>query len=416
MPPVADAHADRVLIIGGGIVGLCIAWESLHRGKEILLLDAGIASNSASRGNAGQVAPGHPPIPAPGIPAKALHLLIDRRSPLYIPPRPSLPLANWLKHFLAACKAGTYAESMKTLGAFSRCSREGFDRLQADLGRMVRMSASGIADYWLTDQGEKDAEAETNWMSTLGFKTETLTGEQLRDRDSSWSQQVRGAVVHNNGMTLDPAALCDALRQRIEMLGGKCRIQAHVDRIEHINGSWSVHTTCKQRFTGGSLVLAAGAWSTKLAAEIGCQLNMQPAKGYHVTASITRAPHLAGVLREHKIAVTPLDSGLRLAGTLELSGFNFRKDPARIRQIVRGAAEFLPEIDHCDISDAWCGLRPCTAHGLPVVHQTAPNAWVASGHGMMGLTLAPGTAKLIIDEMQGVPMPEWAGALSGPKA
>ena len=106
-----------------------------------------------------------------------------------------------------------------------------------------------------------------------------------------------------------------------------------------------------------------------------------------------------------------MGSLLRVAGTLELSGFNHRLDPNRVKQLMAGAQAFLPGIRGAEPVDLWCGLRPCTASGLPVIGRGLEGAWIATGHGMMGVTLAPGTAKLIADDMLGEPVPDWAEML-----
>jgi len=415
MRHVDNGSTNRLVVIGGGIIGLCIAWEAHRRGRDVVVLDAGPDEVSASRGNAGQIAPGHPPIPSPAVPARALHLLLDRRSPLYIPPRASLPLARWLIEFLAACRPSAYASSMAAIGRLSAVSRDGYDRLAEDVGAATTLNAGGIADFWLTDAGQRDAEAETAWMAKLGFNTSSLTGEELRSADPAWGPDVRGAVLHVDGMTTDPAALCDALRVFLSDRGIHIVPRTCVTRLHRRRGGWLVETARGDDVHGHQMVIAAGAWTPPLAAQLGVSVRMQPAKGYHITAAPKRPPRIAGVLREHKIAVTPLEGQVRIAGTLELSGFNFRKDDARVRQLIRGSAAFLPELRHCKHSTAWAGLRPCTPHGLPVIRPAAQDAWIAAGHGMMGLTLGPGTASLVLDGLHGNPLPDWAAAFTGPR-
>ncbi len=406
---------ERVIIVGGGIVGLTTAHALLKRGMDVLVLDAGPDSVTPSRGNAGQIAPGHPPIPSPAVPPQALQMLLDRRSPLFIPPRPSLPLTRWLVSFRLACRDRHYHNSMVTLGAMSAFSRDGFDALIEDLEANSTLTASGITDFWLTKQGEAEAEAELVWMEKLGFATTYLSGGELRARDPVWGETVRGAIVHEAGMTVDPACLCDELRRSICSLGGQVLQARSVTSLQQDHDSWSVATACGESHKADKLLVAAGVWSSPLARQLGVTVQMQPAKGYHTMLAMPQPPIMAGVLREAKIAVTPLGSRVRLAGTLELSGFNHRLDRARLEQLRRGAAAFLPGAASAQAGEPWCGLRPCTASGLPIVGRAAHNSWIATGHGMMGLTLATGTAAIITADMLGETIPSWAKPLQ-PKA
>ena len=411
MVVVVTMETERVLIIGGGIVGLMTAHTLLRRGLPVTVLDAGPDRISPSRGNAGQIAPGHPPIPSPELPPRALHMMLDRRSPLHIPPRPSLPLLRWLIAFRRACRRSWYEQSMEVLGHLSRISRECFGQLAEELGPAATLAATGVADIWRTEAGQAEAEAETRWMHRLGFATTSLGGDQLRRRDPAWGPEVRGAVIHEDGMSIDPAALCDALRERLATLGGRIRTGCTVEAIRRCPGGWQAVTANGRSVTGGRLVLAAGVWSNPLARMIGVRVAMQPAKGYHRMLRMQGGPTMAAVLREPMVGITPMGPLLRVAGTLELSGFNHRLDPARITQLMAGARAFLPGIDAAESIDVWCGLRPCTASGVPVIGRGIEGSWIATGHGMMGVTLAPGTAKLIADDMLGEPMPGWADML-----
>jgi D-amino-acid dehydrogenase len=407
---VSSTRPDRVLIVGGGIVGLTTAHALLSRGLDVRLLDAGPDQFSPSRGNAGQIAPGHPPIPSPAVPPRALHMMLDRRSPLHIPPRPSLPLLRWLIGFRAACRPSRYQHNMEALAHLSRESRARFDSLSDELGAAATLHPTGLADIWRTEAGERDAADEAQWLNTLGFGTESLDGAALRARDSAWGTNVRGAVIHTDGMTVDPAALCDALRKRITSLGGTIRSHCKVDRVRPCEDGWEAIQAGHRVGTGEKLIVAAGVWSSPLARMMGVRVAMQPAKGYHRMLKISGGPTISAVLREPKVSITPMGDLLRVAGTLELSGFNHRLNRGRLDQLIAGGRSFLPRLGEGRVMDEWCGLRPCTASGLPVIGRGHHNAWVAAGHGMMGVTLAPGTAALLVADILGEPVADWAFA------
>jgi len=401
-----------VLIIGGGVIGLTVAHAALDKGLSVELVEAGPDEHNASRGNAGQVAPGHPPVPSPSVPPRALHMVLDARSPLSIPPRPSLPLLRWLIAFRRACRPRAYERSMRVLGAFGVLSRDALGRLMADLGGGAPPAAAGVADIWNSRAGEAESEAETAWMHRLGFETECLDGAALRRRDPAWGPRVRGACIHTDGLSFSPADFCDAVRADIAQRGGLIRSRFTVTTLRRDSKCWAARAASGATAAGARLVVAAGAWSPPLVASLGGVADLQAAKGYHVSVQLPAQPTIAGVLRERKIAVTPLEAAVRLAGTLELSGLNHRLVPHRMAQLTRGAADYLPEIASATPTDHWCGLRPCTANGLPIIGRLpAPQAWVATGHGMMGLTLAAGTAELILRDMLEGEAPPWAAAM-----
>ena len=409
MHAVNRSPTSETLIIGGGIVGLTLAHEVRSRGRSVTLLDAGPDHRSPSRGNAGQIAPGHPPIPSPAVPPRALRMMLDQRSPLHIPPRPSLSLVRWLFQFRLACAASRYEHNMKVLAELSHISRDGFDRLSDELGPASTLAPIGVADIWQSPEGEAEAEDETRWMERLGFDTEVLTGDALRSRDPAWGPKVRGAVLHTDGIAVDPAKLCDAMRARVDEMGVE-RHRATVTGLARTSRGWVAKTHRRGDFESHQVVLAAGVWSVPLARMLGVRISMQPAKGYHHMIRMPGMPTTPGVLREPKVGITPMGSLLRVAGTLELSGFNHRFHPARVAQLLTGASDFLPGIGHAKTEERWCGLRPCTPSGIPIIGRASENAWVATGHGMMGVTLAPGTASLIADDLDGVSLPPWAAA------
>jgi len=303
---------------------------------------------------------------------------------------------------------------MRLLAHLSRLSRDQEEAMHPPLPTESRPRPCGIADLWRTHEGEAAAAEETEWMTQLGFQTRTLSGHELRSEDPAWGEDVLGATMHLDGMVVDPARYCDALRAAIQSSGGMLRRTSAIQSLHRVNTHWMARNASGETWQAPRVVLAAGVWSSPLARMLGHRIRMQPAKGYHLLMDSSPRPHIAGVLRESKVAITPMHQGVRVAGTLECSGFNHRLDQERLEQIRQGAQDFIPRIKDLDSHQPWCGLRPCTASGLPTIGlcSNAPDAWIATGHGMMGLTLASGTAQLIALSVRGDAMPEWARGFS----
>ena len=149
-----------------------------------------------------------------------------------------------------------------------------------------------------------------------------------------------------------------------------------------------------------AVVLACGAWAPRLADRLGIRLPVQPGKGYHLDVERPEAaPAMPVVLVEERIFVTPIDDFLRLAGTMEFSGFNLLQRPARIDMLAAGASRYLPGVQRAQERSRWCHLRPMTPDGLPIIGRVpqVPNVWIATGHGMLGVTQGPITGKLVAD-------------------
>jgi D-amino-acid dehydrogenase len=138
----------------------------------------------------------------------------------------------------------------------------------------------------------------------------------------------------------------------------------------------------------------------QLARRLGLRLPIQPGKGYHLDISKpAKSPRIPVVLVKERVFVTPLDQVLRLAGTMELSGFNFVERPARLDMLAQAAGRYFTDVDKTEVQSRWCHLRPMTPDGLPIIGKTCriENAWVAAGHGMLGLTQGPITGQLLAD-------------------
>ncbi|MDG2094859.1 MAG: FAD-dependent oxidoreductase [Phycisphaerales bacterium] len=400
---------EHVIIIGGGIIGLLSGRELLARGRAVTILDRGDLRDSASTGNAGVISPGHAPIPTPEVAAKAIRMMLDPRSPLYIPPRPSLSLLRWLLSFRRACRPAHFRMSSEVLDRFSKLSRERFEPLIEECPKALE--PTGFADIALTPQGRDHLDHEAERLTKSGFNVEFRTGDELRREDPSWSDDVIGGLVQHDGIVARPDDLIRHLAQRFEADGGILRTNATVENV-HLEGGCfeSIELADGERIQGGTLLVTAGIWSSGLARDLNIRIPMQAAKGYHVMIEMENPPRMASVLSEACIVVNPMGNQVRLAGTLELSGINDRMVQRRLDMLPAAADRYIHGVRKARRHSEWNGLRPCTADGLPVIGPVPEtgNAYLATGHAMMGVTLGPGTSQLIADCIDGQPLPDWA--------
>ncbi len=389
----------QTVVVGGGIVGACCAYYLAKRGRRVILLEREDSGESASAGNAGIVAVGHLPLPRPGLAWQAVRWMLDRDSPLYIPPRLDPGLLTWLWRFHRSCNARHLDHCMDVLAALGKEAIPCWEEIIAAEEIACSWRRDGWLEVYTTAAGQKCAEHDAALVARYGFDVEEVGGKALRSRDPAFGDNVLGAIHYAGSAFLDPGLFLAGLLARLPDLGVEVRRDATVTRLLVADGRChGVELAGGEHLPAEQVVLAAGVWSSRLAGSVGLRLPLQAGKGYHLDLEAPEpCPRTACVVTETFVAVTPMDGRLRLAGTLEFSGINQRLVQRRLDMLRTGAARCLPGVTAAAVLSRWCGLRPCTADGLPVVGW-APGIeglFVATGHAKMGLTLGPITGRLV---------------------
>jgi len=239
---------------------------------------------------------------------------------------------------------------------------------------------------------------KTKLLGEYGIESQALSREEMAAMEPALRPELVGGVYFPNEAYIDPARFVEALAARAVEKGVKIITAAQVQGIESGSGKVRRVRTTRGEFEPEQVVVAAGAWSTELVRELGIRLPMQAAKGYSVTLPImANSPKLALYFGEAMVAATPLDEGVRLAGTLELAGMDFKINRRRVTGILNSAGEYLELPEEAQQVEPWRGLRPCTPDGLPIMDQLEPyeNVYIATGHCKLGITLGPVTGKLM---------------------
>ena len=253
-------QSGRVIIIGGGIIGMLIARELLRRELDVVVLDAGDGENTASTGNAGIIAPGHPPIAHPGLPARTLQLLLDHDSPLYIPPRPNPSLLRWLLGFRRSCSPRNYETAVEILNGLSRLSMEHWQDLAAQDALSGNLESTGWVEACCEEATCEQALDDMDLLQRDGFDAEFIDGDELRRRDPAFSRHVLGALAHPSDMLADPAGLLTALREDLVSRGALVRHRCRIDALLHDrrSGVIGVESSDGEIIEGDRAVIAAG--------------------------------------------------------------------------------------------------------------------------------------------------------------
>ena len=395
----SDALArEHTIVVGGGIVGVSAAYYLARRGHRVTLVERGEIGDGASSGSAGIIAIGHPPLPRPGLVRQVLKWMIDGGSPLYIPPRLDPSLFRWLWNFRRACTEDHFRYCMNVLAVLGRETRECFEQIMSEESMTCEYHRDGWREVFRTEAGLAVGRREAELLLEHDFEIEILDGDELRRREPAFRPEVVGAIQFTESAFMDPMCFLTDLADRVRTHGGEVRANSQlVDILVENDRFRGVRLYSGERIEADTLVLAAGIWSTKLAASLGLDIPMQAGKGYHKNI---RKPspciNVASVLAEKHVAVTPMGDVLRLSGTVEFSGINDRLVRRRLDMLSDAARLYFDGLDQCQTVSEWCGLRPCTADGLPVVGWAPRPAgvFIATGHARMGLTLGPITGRL----------------------
>ncbi len=391
----------KVVIIGGGIIGLSSAYYAAKKGFEVIVLERSSEDEEGcSFGNAGLVVPSHiVPLAAPGMISKGLRWLLNPESPFYIKPTLSWELLRWGMLFWKHAKQSHTDANKDLLATLNLESRELFTDLAKD--ENFGLETKGLLMLCQTQEALREEAAVARMAQELGMDIEICSVERLKELDPDIDMNVCGGVHFQQDCHLDPKRLIKALRARTLALGGKIQYKAAVQDFEFRDGSiQSATLENNTRIEGDEFVLASGSWSPSLGKTARLNFPLQAGKGYSLTLeNPPQLPRLSSILVEAKVAVTPIGKSLRVSGTMEVGTRETNINPSRVRGIVKSFASYFPKYKAEDFENVepWAGLRPCSPDGLPYIGKSPfhDNLTVATGHAMMGLSLGPVTGTLV---------------------
>jgi D-amino-acid dehydrogenase len=393
------------VIVGAGIIGLACAFELLQRGEQVVLIDQGEPGAACSAGNAGWVVPAmSAPVPSPGLVGTSLRWMLRRDSPLYIRPRIDPKFALWLLRFWANCRPAPFHAGLSAVAEINRQTMEGFDRWRSE-GLSFEMRQAGVIFAGLSARAVAAARADVERLTAFGYaKPESLSATELRALEPALSPGISGGFLVPDERLVRPESLTAALRDAALALGGEIRARTTVTGFRRTGRRIDAVTTETGDVPAERVLLCAGAWSVTLARRCGTRLPVEAGKGYSLTIDL--ADDAVPITRpidfiEARVACTPFAGALRLAGTMELSGLNLRLEPARVAPLRNAWQRYAGELPSGTSETAWVGMRPMTPDGLPLIGPLPgiENGWVATGHAMLGVTLAPNTASAISNAM-----------------
>lgn len=399
----------RIAIVGGGVIGLSTALECTRRGHSVVVLERnGERRDGCSFGNTGMVVPSHYlPLASPGQVALALKWMWNPASPFYVKPRLSPALACWGFEFWRAATSERARRAAPLLVRLQLASGDLYKKLAAEADDFTFKEGGVLILCRDAHNFDEEARAAIE-LRALGLTAEVLDPKATAAREPGIQMDIAGSVYVAQDCNLDPSRLMDSLQRRCASAGVELRWQAEV-RGWHTHGSRVTSLQLGgEELTADEFVICAGVWTDGMGRDLGLRLPMQAGKGYSLTLTRpARSPKSCALLTEARVAVSPMNGKLRFGGTMELAGIDETINSIRVRGIIDAAKRYYPEFTDQDFSgiEPWRGLRPCTPDGLPYVGRTAraQNLVVAAGHAMQGISLAPITAQLAANAIDGVP-------------
>jgi len=400
------SNSEDVLILGGGVIGLSCALFLLEQGRSVRILEKNSVGGATSLGNCGTITPSHAlPLAAPGMISKALKYMTQADAPFYIKPSRDLSLLDWLLRFSLRCNAKDQRVTALAKAPLLNASRALLQSLIDKYGMQCQFQASGVLYVCKSQQQLEALSAELPLLGECGVRSEALDSAQLAAREPALLPDMAGGVFFPDDANFRPDAYCQELARVVRSLGAVIEEGCEVQAIA-VNGDGVTHveTSLGQRH-GAQVLVALAAWSPAMVKDIGLNLPIQPGKGYSITYTPPALlPKTPLVLTERSVCVTSWQDGYRLGSTMEFSGFDGLLNAKRLAALERGAHEYLHEPFGDEVKTRWFGWRPMTYDDLPILGRSLKhrNLFLATGHGMLGMSMSAITGQLLAEQMCGL--------------
>lgn len=396
----------KVIVLGGGIVGLSTAYYLQKEGHQVVVVDQGAMDGGASHVNAGYLTPSHiVPMAAPGMVAKGFRWMFNASSPFYMKPRWDKDLISWGLKFMKSCTPEHVQRSMQAILEINLFSKQLYLEMQQSGALDFHLETKGLLMAYQTTHAEKEEAEVVAWARGLGLTVKQLDRAAVSAMQPKAPMNIAGAYWYESDAHSTPEIFMKNLHTELQNQGVAFMLETEVTGFQKTNKQIAAVVTNKGTIAADEVVLATGAWSEKLLKPLGIRLSIQAGKGYRLNVETETGITLPSILLEAKVAVTPMQGFTRFAGTMEISGINHRILPQRVAAIAKAAQQYYPQIEVSKkaMEAVQCGLRPLSPDGLPFIgrHSAVINLVLATGHAMMGWSLGPATGKLVTELISG---------------
>lgn len=390
----------QIVIVGGGVIGIGCAHYLSKAGAQVTVIDKGRIGGGCSHGNCGYVSPSHIlPFAGPGAIWYALKTLFQRNSPLKVRFRFDLQLFGWFWRFARRCNRRDMLEAGHAIDNLLRSSRTLYDDMLRESGLNVEFEANGIIFVNQTTKGMKHYEEVDHLLrEEYNLPARRFDGPELDTFEPALKPGLAGGWLYE----CDSILRCDRLlrewRSRLDSQGVSFRENCDFRGFTTNGRTVSSVETSTGSIPAEAVVIAAGAWSPLLHQQLGVRVPIQPGKGYSITMPRPKlCPKVPLIFEEHRVAISPFQSAYRIGSTMEFAGYDDRMNRDRFQLLLDGAKLYLRDPVADPVQEEWWGWRPMVPDGKPIIGRLPKfdNAWIAAGHGMLGVSMATGTGKLV---------------------
>jgi glycine/D-amino acid oxidase-like deaminating enzyme len=401
---MSSAAGNSVAVIGAGIVGLCVAYELRKSGYAVEIIDPAEPGSECSAGNAGAISAGSvAPLAMPGVLKNAASMLLSADSPLHVPFHYWLRAAPWLRRFVASADPVRVEEIANALRDLFVDAVENHQALAQEIGCPQRVAKTG--QLHLYRDGAALAKDNGSWRlrEAHGVRIEVLDADAIQRLEPAVSKSYRlGVFMPDQAAVTEPFLYATAITHAIRQRGGKFTRDRVLGLTQQTDG-WEIRGE-SDRYKAHRVVVAAGAWSAALLRTLNLRVPLESQRGYHMHVanpgvSISRPV----VLADRKVFMAPMETGLRIAGTVEFGGLSMPPTERRATMLGEYAKEGLTGLQLGTEPSIWMGHRPCMPDSLPVLGPVPQHGglWCAFGHGHLGVTGSVNTGRMIAGAFRG---------------
>ncbi len=395
-----------VVIVGGGIIGTMSAYYLKRAGWAVTVLDKGAVGGGCSHGNCGFICPSHVlPLAVPGALASTLKTLFAKDSPLKVRPGFALRNLGWFLNFARRCNRRSMLRTAVGIRAILNSSRRLYDELLEAENLDVEWDTYGLLFAFQTKKAfDHYAETDRLLSESFAMPARRFDAQALQKLEPALKPgSVAGGYLYTGDAQLRPDVLMTALRKLLASRGVTFVEQAEMTGFATEGEKAVAVKSNRGEYRADSFLVATGAWTPQLTAHLGGKCPIIPGKGYSITMKRPPVcPTYPMIFEEHRVAVSPFASGFRIGSTMEFAGYDDSMNRNRLQLLRDGASHYLNDTD-APAFEEWWGWRPMTYDGLPIIGRSANygNVLVAAGHGMLGLSMATGTGKLVTELLSG---------------
>jgi D-amino-acid dehydrogenase len=388
-------------IIGGGIIGLSSAYYLTQAGHQVTILEQSDMKDGCSYGNAGMIVPSHlVPLAAPGMISKGIRWMFNSSSPFYVKPRLSGELIKWGYHFYKSATKEHVTKSAPALKELSLLSKSMFKELSTELPFDFGYHERGLLMLYQTRETEHEEMETAALANAHGIEAHVISAEEVQKLEPDVRVKVRGGVYFPGDAHVTPQLFVNQVKTYLKNRGVVIKDQTTVTDFVIENEKVKIVKTDQAEYSFDEVVLATGSWSALVAAKLNLSLPMQAGKGYSFTLqNMEKNVRIPSIFLEARVAITPMGNTLRFGGTMEITEIDHSISMNRVKGIVDSIPNYYPDmkVNVPKKEEVWHGLRPCSPDGMPYIGKLTniKNVTIATGHSMMGLSLGPGTGRLV---------------------